>query len=159
MCSSDLQIVMEVADDAEYLRAMNKARVYGALIGIESVTQEGLDSIDKEWNYAGEELKEKLAQITEHIPFVLGSVIMGLPGNTPPSLRETIDVVPDLNLALGQFPTLNIFPGTKDWFNIKKGIGPLKLKTFGAPGWVRERSEEHTAELQSRRNLVGRPPL
>jgi len=132
------QIVMEVADDAEYLRAMNKARVYGALIGIESVTQEGLDSIDKEWNYAGEELKEKLAQITEHVPFILGSVIMGLPGNTPPSLRETIDVVPDLNLAVGQFPTLNILPGTKDWFNIQKGIGPLQLKTFGAPDWVRE---------------------
>lgn len=132
------QIVMEVADDPEYLRAMRKAGVRGALIGIESVTQEGLDSIDKDWSYAGEELKEKLAQITEYIPFILGSVIMGLPGNTPPSLLQTIDAVPDLNLAIGQFPTLNVLPGTKDWLNIQKGIGPLRLKTFGAPDWVRE---------------------
>ena len=132
------QIVMEVADDPEYLRAMRKARVFGALIGIESITQEGLDSVDKAWNFCGEQLKEKLAQITEYVPFILGSVIMGLPGNTHQNLLETIEAVPDLNLAIGQFPTLNVLPGTKDWFNIQKGVGPLRLKRFDAPDWVRE---------------------
>lgn len=36
------QITMEAADDPEFLDAMRAARIKGALVGVESVTPEGL---------------------------------------------------------------------------------------------------------------------
>ena len=36
------QITMEAAEDTEFLAAMRKARIKGALVGVESVTAEGL---------------------------------------------------------------------------------------------------------------------
>ena len=35
------QITMEAAEDPEFLDAMSKARIKGALVGVESVTPEG----------------------------------------------------------------------------------------------------------------------
>jgi hypothetical protein len=36
------QITMEAAEDTEFLKAMRKAHIRGALVGVESVTKEGL---------------------------------------------------------------------------------------------------------------------
>src|SRR3954453_7773244 len=41
------QITMEAAEDPEFLEAMNKARIKGALVGVESVTPEGLKDVHK----------------------------------------------------------------------------------------------------------------
>ncbi len=47
------QITMEAAEDPEFLDAMRKARIKGALVGIESVTPEGLKDVHKGFNVAG----------------------------------------------------------------------------------------------------------
>src|SRR5256886_5423652 len=39
------QITMEAAEDTQFLDAMQKARIKGALVGVEAVTPEGLKSI------------------------------------------------------------------------------------------------------------------
>ena len=44
------QITMEAAEDPEFLKAMNKAKIRGALVGVESVTPEGLKAIFKDFN-------------------------------------------------------------------------------------------------------------
>ena len=44
------QITMEAAEDPEYLDAMRKAHIRGALVGVESVTAEGLKSVYKDFN-------------------------------------------------------------------------------------------------------------
>ena len=54
------QITMEAAEDPEYLEAMRKARIRGALVGIESVTPEGLKDVYKDFNLAGDALAERL---------------------------------------------------------------------------------------------------
>jgi radical SAM superfamily enzyme YgiQ (UPF0313 family) len=46
------QITMEAAEDVEFLKAMNKARIRGALVGVEAVTAEGLKSVFKDFNYS-----------------------------------------------------------------------------------------------------------
>jgi hypothetical protein len=48
------QITMEAAEDPEFLDAMKAARIKGALVGVESVTPEGLKDVYKDFNLAGE---------------------------------------------------------------------------------------------------------
>ena len=48
------QITMEAAEDPEFLEAMKKAHIKGALVGVEAVTPEGLKDVYKDFNYSGE---------------------------------------------------------------------------------------------------------
>ena len=48
------QITMEAAEDDEFLAAMKKARILGALVGIEAVTKEALKVVYKDFNLSGE---------------------------------------------------------------------------------------------------------
>src|SRR5207237_273279 len=50
------QITMEAAEDPEFLAAMRKAHIRGALVGVESVTSEGLKDIYKGFNLSGDAL-------------------------------------------------------------------------------------------------------
>ena len=47
------QITMEAAEDPEFLEAMRRARIRGALVGVESVTPEGLKAVYKDFNMRG----------------------------------------------------------------------------------------------------------
>ena len=47
------QITMEAAEDDEFLRAMRSARIMGALVGVESITAEGLKNTYKSFNRNG----------------------------------------------------------------------------------------------------------
>ena len=71
------QITMEAAGDTEFLDAMNKANVKGALVGVESVTPEGLKSVYKDFNMAGDDLVRQLQRFREHKVYILGSFIFG----------------------------------------------------------------------------------
>lgn len=66
------QITMEAAEDPEYLEAMRRAHIKGALVGIETVTREGLKGIYKDFNLAGDCLAERLRTFTEHNFHILG---------------------------------------------------------------------------------------
>ena len=57
---------------------MRKARIKGALVGVESVTAEGLKSVFKDFNSAGDDLATRLSTFKEHGVHVLGSFIFGL---------------------------------------------------------------------------------
>ena len=82
------QITMEAAEDPEFLDAMRKANIKGALVGVESVTPEGLKDVYKDFNLAGDELAERLQTFRKHGVHVLGSFIFGLPTDRPkPSTR------------------------------------------------------------------------
>ncbi len=59
------QITMEVAEDPTFLEAMRAANIKGALVGVESVTPEGLKSVYKDFNVAGDELVQRLRTIRE----------------------------------------------------------------------------------------------
>jgi radical SAM superfamily enzyme YgiQ (UPF0313 family) len=54
------QITMESAEDPEYLDAMRKANIKGALVGVEAVTPEGLKVVYKDFNCSGERLVQQL---------------------------------------------------------------------------------------------------
>jgi hypothetical protein len=57
------QMTMEAGEDVEFLDAMKKANIKGALVGIEAVTPEGLKAIYKDWNLAGDAMATAVANI------------------------------------------------------------------------------------------------
>jgi len=93
------QITMEVADDPEYLAAMKRGHVQGALIGIETVTPEGLKATNKTFNSTGQELVDKLNQVRKTgFPYIMGAFIFGIETDTQASLDYTMQFAKDWSL-------------------------------------------------------------
>ncbi len=109
------QITMEAAEDPEFLRAMKRARIRGALVGVESVTPEGLKAVFKDFNCAGESLVTRLQAFREHGVYVLGSFIFGLPTDKPETFEATADLAQRAGVVFAQFVMLTPFPGTIDF--------------------------------------------
>ena len=109
------QITMEAAEDPEFLLAMKQARIRGALVGIESVTPEGLKDIYKEFNVAGDELVERLRQFRHGGLAVLGSFIFGLPSDRSDTFEATAALAERADVPFAQFVMLTPLPGTLDF--------------------------------------------
>ena len=86
------QITMEAGEDGEYLDAMRKANIKGALVGVEAVTPEGLKAVYKDWNKSGDALAEQLQTFKKHGVHVLGSFIFGLPTDKPATFDATVEM-------------------------------------------------------------------
>ena len=97
------QITMEAAEDPEFLDAMRKAHIRGALVGVESVTKEGLKSIYKDFNFAGDALVAQLQKFRDHDIHVLASFIFGLPTDTPATFSATAELAQAARVSMAQF--------------------------------------------------------
>jgi radical SAM superfamily enzyme YgiQ (UPF0313 family) len=109
------QITMEAAEDPAFLAAMRRAKIRGALVGVESVTAEGLKAVYKNFNDAGEALVTRLQTFRAHGVHVLGSFIFGLPTDTADTFAATADLAQRSGLSFAQFVMLTPFPGTVDF--------------------------------------------
>jgi radical SAM superfamily enzyme YgiQ (UPF0313 family) len=109
------QITMEAAEDPEFLAAMRRARIRGALVGVESVTAEGLKAVFKNFNEAGDGLVRRLQAFKEAGVHVLGSFIFGLPTDTADTFAATADLAQRAGISFAQFVMLQPLPGTIDF--------------------------------------------
>jgi radical SAM superfamily enzyme YgiQ (UPF0313 family) len=109
------QITMEAAEDPAFLDAMRRARIKGALVGVESVTAEGLKDVYKGFNLSGDELATRLRTFREHGVHVLGSFIFGLPSDRQDTFDATLALADRADLTFAQFVLLTPFPGTIDF--------------------------------------------
>ena len=109
------QITMEAAEDEEFLAAMRKANIKGALVGVESVTKEGLKDVYKGFNLYGDALVTRLQQFRQHGVHVLGSFIFGLPSDRADTFDATAALAQAANVTFAQFVMLTPFPGTVDF--------------------------------------------
>ena len=109
------QITMEAAEDPAFLSAMRRARIRGALVGVESVTPEGLKAVYKDFNDAGDKLVSRLQAFRSEGVHVLGSFIFGLPTDTPETFGATADLAQEAGVSLAQFVMLRPLPGTLDF--------------------------------------------
>jgi radical SAM superfamily enzyme YgiQ (UPF0313 family) len=109
------QITMEAGEDGEYLDAMRKANIKGALVGVEAVTPEGLKAVFKDFNYSGEALARQLQTFKKHGVHVLGSFIFGLPTDKPATFDATVDMALKAGVTFAQFVMMTPFPGTVDF--------------------------------------------
>ena len=109
------QITMEAAEDPTFLEAMRRARIKGALVGVESVTAEGLKDVYKGFNLAGDELVARLRAFRRHGVHVLGSFIFGLQSDRRDTFDATVKLADAAEIAFAQFVLLTPFPGTIDF--------------------------------------------
>jgi radical SAM superfamily enzyme YgiQ (UPF0313 family) len=116
------QITMEGCRDPEFLEAMRKANIKGALVGVEAVTPEGLKDIYKDFNFSGDELAKRLRAFKEHGVHVLGSFIFGLPSDTAATFDATAALAEAADITFAQFVMLTPFPGTIDFDKWEKSF-------------------------------------
>jgi radical SAM superfamily enzyme YgiQ (UPF0313 family) len=132
------QMTAEVVSDEEYLDAMHdKMRVRGALIGVESFTEEGLKAANKMWNPVGHRMVETIQKIQSHGIIVLASIINGLETDTVATLRTMREFAIASGTAFAQFPTYIVYPGTKDYHEMLRD-----LKHRGQAGYVPKHSAQ-----------------
>jgi radical SAM superfamily enzyme YgiQ (UPF0313 family) len=117
------QITMEAAEDPEYLQAMRKAHILGALVGIEAVTAEGLKAVYKDFNLAGDNLVQRLKVFSANGVHVLGSFIFGLPTDKADTFQATQELALKAGIAFAQFVMLTPLPGTIDFQRWEKEQG------------------------------------
>ena len=127
------QITMEAAEDTAFLQAMREARIRGALIGVESVSEEGLNDVYKDFNLAGDALVARLLEFRRHGVHVLGSFIFGLPSDRPDTFRSTAALARQADIDFAQFVTLTPFPGTVDFQKWERTDAAASRKVDGVP--------------------------
>lgn len=109
------QITIEAGEDPEFLTAMHRANIKGGLVGVESITEEGLKSVFKTFNPSGDALVQRLQAFKKHGVHVLGSFIFGLPTDRPSTFDDTARLASRAGLTFAQFVTMTPYPGTVDF--------------------------------------------
>ena len=127
------QITMEAAEDPEFLRAMHDARIKGALVGVESIGEEGLKSIYKGFNQSGEALVDSLHAFRKAGVHVLGSFIFGLPTDKVGAFDATVALAQRASVTFAQFLILTPFPGTLDFAKWEAGFNGSPHMIDGVP--------------------------
>jgi hypothetical protein len=127
------QITMEAAEDTEFLDAMRNANIKGALVGVESVTKEGLKDVYKGFNLSGDALVARLKMFRKHGVHVLGSFIFGLPSDRRDTFDATVALADRADLTFAQFVLLTPFPGTVDFEKWAASEGRADTLVDGVP--------------------------
>ncbi|MCC7009866.1 MAG: radical SAM protein [Acidobacteria bacterium] len=127
------QITMEASEDPDFLDAMRRAHIKGALVGIESVTAEGLKDVYKPFNAHGDELVARLRMFKQHGLHVLGSFIFGLPSDRPSTFDATAALAQAADVTFAQFVMLTPFPGTLDFAAWEKSMADDATRIDGVP--------------------------
>jgi radical SAM superfamily enzyme YgiQ (UPF0313 family) len=127
------QITMEAGEDGEYLDAMRKANIKGALVGVEAVTPEGLKAVFKDWNCSGDALAKQLQTFKAHGVHVLGSFIFGLPTDKPATFDATVEMALRAGVTFAQFVMMTPFPGTVDFGRWEKEQAKNPTLVGGVP--------------------------
>ena len=148
------QITMEAAEDPEFLKAMKRAHILGALVGVESVTPEGLKDVYKDFNFAGEALVERLRAFYDNGVYIMGSFIFGLPSDKPETFEATAEIAQRAKVAFAQFVPLTVFPGTVDFERTERELGDNIEKVNGIPvtrRWLIPKTERFKAYILNER--------
>ena len=109
--------------DEELLKFMKRAGCNGIAFGIESGNQAILDKIKKNTNL--KDIEEKIVLTKKYINRVIGLFIIGLPGETEETIKDTLKLSLKLPLSAAQFALFTPYPGCqlyKDLINQNKII-------------------------------------
>ncbi|MEA3456505.1 MAG: radical SAM protein [Campylobacterota bacterium] len=100
-----------IANDDDMLELMARSGCKGLLLGLESISQDSLKDINKQFNASVDyrRLIEKLHRLKISIQ---GCFVFGLDHDTKDTFDETIDFVLDTGIDLPRFAVLTPFPGT-----------------------------------------------
>ena len=128
------QITMEAAEDPEFLDAMRKAHIKGALVGVESVTPEGLKAVYKDFNLRRRRAGRRGCRRSASTACTCSARSSSA---CRPTARTTFDATAALaeraGLTFAQFVMLTPFPGTVDFDKWEKSHGETPPMVDGMP--------------------------
>lgn len=111
------QATIRIADNPELMNALKKAKIKALCIGIESINNQTLKDLGKP--YTAEQNKRAIKILKKAGFWIHGMMIAGGDGDTPESLKETLEWA-NQNLDSVQFCPPIPFPGTPFYDKMKK---------------------------------------
>jgi len=106
------QTSIAFAENPELLKLAQESGCYGMFIGFETLTQEGLEKLNKKFNRA-EKYSEHIKRIHDHGIGIQGSFIFGYDWDTKASFDAVVNFVDRTKLDSVLFTILTPYPGTK----------------------------------------------
>ena len=102
---------IQIAKNAELLKKAQESGCVSLFIGFESLVQENLDGVSKQFVHTGE-LSDLVKTIQGHQIGIHGSFIFGFDGDDLSIFKKTVEFVQKNNIELPTFSVLTPFPGT-----------------------------------------------
>jgi len=113
------QSSIKFADNPELLTLAKESRCYGIFIGFETLTQEGLKALNKNFNQA-EKYFDAVKRFHDHGIGVLGSFVFGNDWDTKDSFDAVLEFSERAKLDATLYTILTPYPGTKIYERLKK---------------------------------------
>jgi radical SAM superfamily enzyme YgiQ (UPF0313 family) len=95
----------------ELLRRMKRAGCITVFMGVESADQQMLDTVNKQTTI--ERIRDAFEVSRQEKIRTIASVVLGMPGDTHESIKNTINFVKELNPSYAIFSLATPYPGTK----------------------------------------------
>lgn len=110
---------INVANDEELLKLMEKSGCFGLLIGFESLNKKNLEQMDKSWNTQRSDYETALQKIRAHGISVYATFVFGYDEDTKDSFKEALDFAIRQKFILAAFNHLMPYPGTPLYNRLK----------------------------------------
>ncbi|KXA99703.1 hypothetical protein AKJ40_02580 [candidate division MSBL1 archaeon SCGC-AAA259M10] len=104
--------------DSSLAEKLREAGCHTVYMGIESGVQEVLDRLKK--GITIEQARDAVEAVKEADMNVVGSFILGVPGETKKQMEKTIDFAKELDITLAQFTLFTPYPGTESYVNAEE---------------------------------------
>ncbi|MDD5038131.1 MAG: radical SAM protein [Dehalococcoidales bacterium] len=139
--------------DKELLRHIRQAGCYSIAYGIESGSPEILSTLDK--GISLEQVEEAIRLSREADLQTIGYFMIGSPGESPQTIRQTIQLAKKLKLDFAQFAVTTPFPGTKlyELYLEGKKDANIPWESFVYAGSGREVTPVFDSSLLSREDI------
>ncbi len=105
-------ISMNIADDEELMELAKKSGAFAFMIGIESINQASLDSINKGKQNKVDEFFSNIKKVQAKGILVFGLFMVGFDEDDPKVFQNTVDFVEEANIGVGNFSIVTPLPGT-----------------------------------------------
>ena len=102
---------IKIAMNEELLKKARESGCVSLFIGFESLLQENLDNVSKQF-VNSKELSNLVRRIQHHHIGIQGAFIFGFDGDDPTIFKKTVEFVQKNNIELPTFSVLTPFPGT-----------------------------------------------
>lgn len=117
------QCSIDLADNPAALRAVVESGCFALSFGIESISQDSLNHLNKRWAKV-EGYKEQLRKITAAGIDLSTEMVIGADGDTLDSIRRTADFIVENKIVVPRFYILTPIPGTL-FFDEMKAAGRI----------------------------------
>lgn len=105
------QCSLDIADNPVVLKAVADSGCFALSFGIESISQESLNRLNKSWAKV-ENYKSQLSKITAAGIDLSTEMVIGADGDTLESIKKTADFILENKIVVPRFYILTPIPGT-----------------------------------------------